>query len=54
MATRSRFYFLNLDIKLAVLVEQFKVPVLVARQRDDPSTTDGWIVETTAGNDRAE
>jgi nudix-type nucleoside diphosphatase (YffH/AdpP family) len=32
-----------------VLVEQFRMPVLVARRRDDPSTTDGWIIETIAG-----
>jgi len=35
--------------KSVVLVEQFKMPVLAARRRDDPSTTDGWIVETVAG-----
>jgi nudix-type nucleoside diphosphatase (YffH/AdpP family) len=40
---------LNLDTKSVVLVEQFKVPVLVARRRDDSSTTDGWILETAAG-----
>ena len=40
---------LNLDTKSVVLVEQFKVPTLVARRREDPSTTDGWIVETAAG-----
>jgi ADP-ribose pyrophosphatase len=32
-----------------VLVEQFKAPALVARRRDDPTTTDGWLVETLAG-----
>jgi len=40
---------LNVERKSVVLVEQFKVPALVARRRDDPSTTDGWIVETVAG-----
>ena len=35
--------------KAVVLVKQFKMPVLAARRRDDPSTTDGWIVETVAG-----
>jgi ADP-ribose pyrophosphatase len=40
---------LNLDTKSVVLVEQFKLPTLVARRREDPSTTDGWIVETAAG-----
>jgi len=40
---------LNLDSKSVVLVEQFKVPTLVARRRDDPATTDGWVTETVAG-----
>jgi nudix-type nucleoside diphosphatase (YffH/AdpP family) len=40
---------LNLDARSVVLVEQFKVPTLVGRRRDDPSTTDGWILETVAG-----
>jgi len=32
-----------------VLVEQFRLPALLARRRDDSATTDGWIVETVAG-----
>jgi nudix-type nucleoside diphosphatase (YffH/AdpP family) len=32
-----------------VLVEQFKAPTLIARRRDDPATTDGWLVEPLAG-----
>lgn len=32
-----------------ILVDQFRAPVLVARRRDDPRTTDGWIVEALAG-----
>jgi ADP-ribose pyrophosphatase len=32
-----------------VIVEQFRAPVMVARRRDDPQTTDGWIVEALAG-----
>jgi nudix-type nucleoside diphosphatase (YffH/AdpP family) len=40
---------LNLDTKSVVVVEQFRVPTLVARQREEPSTMDGWIVETVAG-----
>jgi nudix-type nucleoside diphosphatase (YffH/AdpP family) len=40
---------LNLDTMSVVLVEQFKVPTLVARRRDDPNTADGWIVEAIAG-----
>jgi ADP-ribose pyrophosphatase len=33
-----------------VLVEQFKLPALIARRRDDPASEDGWIVETVAGS----
>jgi ADP-ribose pyrophosphatase YjhB (NUDIX family) len=40
---------LHVERKSVVLVEQFKVPALVARRRDDPSTNNGWIVETVAG-----
>jgi len=40
---------LNLDTRAVVLVEQFKVPSLVARRRDDPATSDGWVLETIAG-----
>src|SRR6266436_2146930 len=40
---------LNLDSRSVVLVEQFKVPALVGRRRDDPSTLDGWMLETVAG-----
>ena len=39
----------NLDTKSVVLVNQFKVPSLIGRRRDDPKTTDGWITEATAG-----
>jgi nudix-type nucleoside diphosphatase (YffH/AdpP family) len=39
----------NRDRRAVVLVEQFKAPALVARRRDDPTTTDGWLVETLAG-----
>src|SRR5689334_3125753 len=39
----------NRDRNTIVLVEQFKVPALVARRRDEPITTDGWLVETLAG-----
>ena len=40
---------LNLDSRSVILVEQFKVPTLVGRRRDDPATTDGWVTETVAG-----
>ncbi len=40
---------LNADRRAVVLVEQFRVPALVERRRDDPQTTDGWVVETVAG-----
>jgi len=39
----------NTDTRSVVLVEQFKVPTLIGRRRDDPTTTDGWIVEVMAG-----
>jgi len=39
----------NRDRRALVLVEQFKAPALVARRRDDPTTTDGLLVETLAG-----
>jgi nudix-type nucleoside diphosphatase (YffH/AdpP family) len=39
----------NRDRRAVVLVEQFKAPALIARRRDDPATTDGWLVETLAG-----
>lgn len=32
-----------------VLVNQFRVPALVARRRDDPKIQDGWLTETIAG-----
>jgi ADP-ribose pyrophosphatase len=35
--------------RAAVLVEQFRPPTLIARRRDDPASTDGWIVELVAG-----
>ena len=39
----------NSDAGAVVMVNQFKVPSLLARRRDDPGTTDGWITEATAG-----
>jgi len=39
----------NADRNAVVLVEQFRLPALVGRRRDDRATTDGWIVETVAG-----
>ena len=40
---------LNTDRRAVVLVEQFRMPALVARRRDDPQTTDGWVLEAVAG-----
>ncbi len=37
------------DVRSVVLIEQFRLPALVARRRDDPSTTDGWMIELVAG-----
>jgi nudix-type nucleoside diphosphatase (YffH/AdpP family) len=39
----------NRDRRAVVLVEQFKAPALVARRRDHPTSTDGWLLETLAG-----
>lgn len=39
----------NVDVRSVVLVEQFRVPVMIGRRRDDPGTTDGWITEVVAG-----
>jgi nudix-type nucleoside diphosphatase (YffH/AdpP family) len=39
----------NRDKRAVVLVEQFKAPALLARRRDEPATTDGWLVEMLAG-----
>ena len=39
----------NLDTRCVVLVRQFKVPTLIGRRRDVPSTSDGWITEAMAG-----
>ncbi len=39
----------NTDTRSVVLVEQFKVPSLIGRRRDDPTTTNGWITEVMAG-----
>jgi len=40
---------LNRDRKSVVLVEQFKASTILGRQREDPQTVDGWILETVAG-----
>jgi nudix-type nucleoside diphosphatase (YffH/AdpP family) len=39
----------DVDARATVLVEQFRPPTLIARRRDDPVSTDGWIVELVAG-----
>jgi nudix-type nucleoside diphosphatase (YffH/AdpP family) len=39
----------NIDTRSVVLVEQFKVPSLIGRRRDDPAITNGWIIEVMAG-----
>jgi nudix-type nucleoside diphosphatase (YffH/AdpP family) len=39
----------NRDQRAVLLVEQFRAPALIARRRDDPTTTDGWLLETLAG-----
>ena len=37
------------DTRSVVLVEQFRPPTLIAHRRDNPASTDGWIVELVAG-----
>jgi ADP-ribose pyrophosphatase len=37
------------DARAVVLVEQFRPPTLIAHRRDNPASTDGWIVEVVAG-----
>jgi hypothetical protein len=44
----------NVHTNSVRLVEQFKLPVLLARRRDDPTNQDGWIVEVLAGMVRAD
>jgi len=39
----------NPETHAVVMVDQFKVPSLMARRRDNPATTDGWITEAIAG-----
>ncbi len=39
----------NADNNAVVIVNQFKVPVLIARRRDNPTTVDGWVTEAVAG-----
>jgi len=39
----------NVDTRSVVLVEQFRIPSLIGRRRDDPTTTNGWITEVIAG-----
>ena len=39
----------NPETHAVVMVDQFKVPSLIARRRDNPATTDGWITEAIAG-----
>lgn len=42
-------FLYNRDTQSVVLLEQFRVPALIGRRRDDASTTNGWIVEPVAG-----
>ena len=37
------------DTHTVIMVDQFRVPTLIARRRDNPATTDGWITEAVAG-----
>src|SRR5260370_42359680 len=39
----------NTDTRSVVLVEQFKLPTLIGRRRNEAGTQDGWIGEGMAG-----
>ena len=39
----------NADARSVVLVEQFRAPTLIAHRRDNPASTDGWVIELVAG-----
>jgi nudix-type nucleoside diphosphatase (YffH/AdpP family) len=39
----------NVATRSVVLIDQFKLPILIGRQRDNPATQDGWIREVLAG-----
>jgi nudix-type nucleoside diphosphatase (YffH/AdpP family) len=39
----------NVDTRSVVLVQQFKLPTLIGRRREDPAIQDGWVTETMAG-----
>jgi nudix-type nucleoside diphosphatase (YffH/AdpP family) len=39
----------SLDTNAVVIVNQFTVPSLVGRRRDDPATDDGWMTEVVSG-----
>jgi nudix-type nucleoside diphosphatase (YffH/AdpP family) len=39
----------NPENNSVVLVDQFKLPVLIGRRRDNPATMAGWITEAVAG-----
>jgi ADP-ribose pyrophosphatase len=39
----------NVDRQSVVLVEQFRLPALIGRRRDHPSTDDAWLLEVVAG-----
>lgn len=37
------------NVRSVILVEQFRLPALIARRRDSVSTSDGWMTELVAG-----
>jgi ADP-ribose pyrophosphatase len=39
----------NIDTRSVVLVNQFKLPTLIGRRRDDSASLDGWVLEVMAG-----
>jgi len=39
----------NVERQSVVLVEQFRLPALIGRRRDDASSDNGWLLEAVAG-----
>src|SRR5215468_8411141 len=40
---------LDKQTRSVVAVEQFRLPALIARRRDNPTTSEGWMTELVAG-----
>ena len=40
---------LNIDTDCVILVDQFRLPTLIARRHENPATANGWLTEAVAG-----